>query len=515
MNRVDALRQHQRSMKLFSQNIVGLTLYDYEVEWADYMLDVVSDRRTETVVIEMPRQSGKNETSAQVETAILAKFARRGGQLVKCAPTWKPQIVNSKERFAARAAMVVQRLPFLKFQPSQGYKYKCGLAGISFLSADPNASVVGDTASLLLEVDEAQDINQDKFNKDFAPMRASTGAPLVLYGTTWTDDTLLEQFKRAILEGRTAGRVFRVLPEMVGESNPRYWDFVESEIARLGSRDHPFIRTQYFLEPLATAGRMLKRDHLELLVGSHSRQAQRTNEAQIVAGLDFAGADEAATLVSLGGQSSRDSVALSIGAVEWQVVTTAQPADADKAGQQLLVPRVRILARYEWVNVNPVTLHSALFELLANRWKANRVHCDATGIGATSTAFLAAALNKHGREVVTGRTFDSAWSTHTELAFQYLATVMGGRLQDYQAGDFNPLAVAGAERVDTESVDRHGWWQRGHAKLEGRPNQRVRAYVPSNEGHDDILLAEMLMVDAAYEVGQPRKMVAGSVNFYG
>lgn len=514
MNRVDAFRNHQRSMALFSRNVIGLPLYDYEVEWADRMLEVVSEKRTETIVIEMPRQSGKNETSAQVETAILAKFARRGGNIVKTAPTWKPQIVNSKERFAARAAQVSQRLPFLQFKPSQGYKYKCGLAGISFLSADPHASVVGDTASLLLEVDEAQDISHDKFDKDFAPMRASTGAPLVLYGTTWTDDTLLEQFKKAILEGRTAGHVFRVLPEAVGEANPRYWDFVESEIARLGSRDHPFIRTQYFLEPLTTAGRMLKPDHLELMIGAHARQTQRQNETQIVAGLDFAGADETATLVSLGAQSGRDSVALSIGAVDWQIITYG-PQEAENATRQSLVPRVRILARYEWTNINPVTLHGALYELLWNKWKVDRVHCDDTGIGATSTAFLADALNRHSRERVAGCTFDSAWNMHTRLAFQYMATVLGGRIQDYQAQGFDPIAVAGAESVDADDVDRHGWWQRGHAKLEGKAGQKVRASVPSNEGHDDLLVSEMLLVDAAYAVGKPRQMQSTQVNFYG
>lgn len=513
-DRVASLRQHQQSMGLYSQNIIGVPLYAYEVEWADRVLATVREGLTETIVIEMPRQSGKNETSAQVETAILAQCARRGGNIVKTAPTWKPQIVNSKERFAARAAAVTQRLPFLSFKPSQGYKYKCGLAGISFLSADPHASVVGDTASLLLEVDEAQDIDHDKFNKDFAPMRASTGAPLVLYGTTWTDDTLLEQFKRAILEGRAAGHVFRVLPETVGDANPRYWDFVESEIARLGSRDHPFIRTQYFLEPLTTAGRMLKPDHLELMIGTHARQTQRRNETQIVAGLDFAGADETATLVSLGGQSSRDSVALSIGAVDWQIVTYG-PQEAENVTNQALVPRVRILARYEWVNVNPVTLHSALYELLWNKWKCDRVHCDDTGIGATSTAFLADALNRHGRERVVGRTFDASWNTHTTLAFQYLATVLGGRIQDYQAAGFDPMAIAGGESVATDDVDRHGWWQRGHAKLEGKPGQKVRAYVPSNEGHDDLLVSEMLMVDAAYAVGKPRQMTSTQVDFYG
>ena len=51
--------------------------------------------------------------------------------------------------------------------------------------------------------------------------------------------------------------------------------------------------------------------------------------------------------------------------------------------------------------------------------------------------------------------------------------------------------------------------------MEARPSRRVRAYVPEDEGHDDLLIADMLMVDAAYNAGQPRVMQTGSVNFYG
>lgn len=504
MARIDAFATYQRDMGAASRDLIRFPLYAYQTLWANYALDVVRDRRTEIVVVEMSRQSGKNETSAQLEVMLLAQFARRGGAIVKTAPTWIPQIDNSKARFEARAATLRERLPFLEFKPKEGYKYRCGRAEIAFLSAQPKTNVVGATASLLMEIDEAQDTDRDKFNKDFSPMRASTGAPLIAYGTTWTDDTLLEDFKRAIEEGGAPGRIYRITPEIIGESNPRYWLFVESEIARLGSRDHPFIKTQYFLEPLATAGRMLKSDHLELMIGSHPRQATRTQEPQIVAGLDFAGADETSAMISLGGPSGRDSVALSIGAVEWV-----------KLADGLEVPYTRILARYEWVNVNPVALHSVLFELLAQRWKVDRVHCDATGIGATSTAFLAGAINKGNRERVHGITFDGAWKTHTDLAFQYLASVLSGRLKDYAPSGFNPLTVASSERLPEPNVDMHGWWQRGHAKLDARPGQRVKAYVPSSEGHDDLLTSEMLMVDAAYKVGRPQIVTSMEVDFYG
>ena len=503
MARIDAFSTYQRDIGAASRDLMQFPLYRYQTLWANYILEVIRERRTEIVVVEMSRQSGKNETSAQIEALTLATYGRSGGSIVKTAPTWIPQIDNSKSRFEARAGSLKERLPFLSFAPKEGYKYRCGRAEIAFMSAQPKANVVGATASLLMEIDEAQDTDRDKFNKDFSPMRASTGAPLVAYGTTWTDDTLLEDFKRAIEEGGAAGRIYKITPDIIAESNPRYWNFVQSEIARLGSADHPWIATQYFLKALATAGRMLSRENLELIIGSHGRQATRINEAQIVAGIDFAGADEDSKIVSLGGPSGRDSVALSVASVEWIRLAAG-----------LEVPYTRILARYEWTNVNPVALHTVLFELLAQRWKVDRVHCDATGIGATSTAFLADALNRNNRERVIPVTFDGSWNTHTNLAFQYLAAIMSGRLRDYAPAGFDPLAVAAAEKLTEPNVDRAGWWQRGHAKLEARSGQRVRAYVPSKEGHDDILISEMLMIDAAYSVGRPQQVTSTEVKFY-
>lgn len=491
MTRLNAFRRYQQSMGLFSRDVVGVPLYPYQTAWADYVLDMVAGKRSEIVTVEMPRQSGKNETSAQLETAILAINARRGGDIVKTAPTWKPQIVNSKMRFDLRAGEVAKRLPWISFRASQGYIYRCGKASLQFLSADPNAQVVGATASLLMEVDEAQDVERRKFNKDFSPMRASTGAPIVAYGTPWTDDTLLENFKEQIQTGAVGGRVFRVLPDQVADANPAYGDFVDAEVRRLG-REHPLIRTQYFLETLAQGGRLLDPQQLRSIVGEHERREKRSKEAQVVAGLDFAGADEGAgDLVSLASESARDSVALTIGGVEWASIAVG-----------LVVPYVRILDRYEWINVNPVALHTTLYDILWNKWRVNRVHCDATGIGSASTAFLAEALNR-GSDRVQAITFDGAWATSTRLAFQYLALVNGSRLKDFVAEGYNPLEVARQEDPPAHDAAQNGWWQRGHAKLQGRAGQRAKASVPDGEGHDDILISELLMVDAAHGIQRP------------
>lgn len=503
--RVEAFRRYQRDAYLFSRDIVGIPLYPYQTEWAQHIIDVVRERRNETVIVEMARQSGKNQGQSLVSTMLLATHGNREqSQLVAIAPTYKPQLINSRMRFDALAKRIEQRLSFIKYRSSMGYIYKCGRASIHFLSADPNASVVGATASLLMIVDEMQDVLPEVYQKNFSPMRASTNAPVAGFGTAWSEDTLLYRAKRAILEGRTRGKVYRVLPEEIAVSNPAYGEFVDSEVARMG-RDHPLIRTQYFLEELSTAGRMLNRQQLELMIGHHGRAVGRTDQSLIVAGLDFAGADEqAGELVSLNNASARDSVALVVGAVTWI-----------RLGEGLLLHRIEVMNRYEWVNVNPVSLHNQLYDILWNRWRVDLVYCDATGIGATGTAMLAAALNKPGRtERVKGVTFDSAWNTHTDAAFGLISAINNGNFKDYAPADFDPIAVSGQESPPKDDPHKHVWWQRAQARLEAKPSKRVRMYVPEDAGHDDLLIADGLLCLAAAAVGQPQAMTTANIDFY-
>lgn len=479
----------------FSAMIIGMPLRDYQLQWARHVYNSALSHTTETIVVEMARQSGKNEGSSHIETALCAARARDGGEIVKTAPTWKPQIVNSKRRFETRAKQIEQRLPFLKYRGTQGYIIECNNSAIQFLSAAPTADVVGATASLLLIVDEAQDVEKDKFDKDFSPMRSSTGAPVVFYGTTWTTDTLLYRAIEDLDRGRANGKYYRIPWDVVANEVPKYGDFVQTEIDRLG-KDHPLIRTQYLLIPLESGGRMLSDQQLRQIVGTHERRHFRENEMLIVAGLDFAGSDESAgdleTIMTTGGK--RDSVTLTIASVIWKNI---------KPGETTQWPLVRVLDRYEWVNVRPDALHDTLVDIIDNKWQANRVHCDATGIGETSTAFLRAAL-PYGAGRVFGQKFDAGWATHSRLAYNFIAQVNASRFQDFRPKPgIDPIVIARAEHAITHDVALHAWYQRGHARLEARPNQRVRAYVPDGEGHDDILIADMLCVDAALKTFRP------------
>ena len=82
----------------------------YQAEIARTLARLVFNREGGSISVEIARQGGKNELSAQVELLTLLASASRGGTLVKCAPTYL-QAGISKERLRrrARAADQVQR----------------------------------------------------------------------------------------------------------------------------------------------------------------------------------------------------------------------------------------------------------------------------------------------------------------------------------------------------------------------------------------------------------------------
>ena len=82
-----------------------------------------------------------------------------------------------------------------RFRVERGYIVRVEQARALFLSAEESASVVGNTAHLLLEIDESQDVSKEKYTRDFKPMGATTNVTTVHYGTAWDDSTLLEEVK--------------------------------------------------------------------------------------------------------------------------------------------------------------------------------------------------------------------------------------------------------------------------------------------------------------------------------
>ena len=251
----------------FASDVLGKPLYPYQVEVANAILASVLSGQGRIFTVMMARQSGKNQLSAVLE-AFLLTFMEQG-TIVKAAPTLNPQIMNSRLRLlsllnvpSTRDCIWQSEGHIIGLAPRSGPTMVRNHVGprVMFFSAGPESNVVGATADILLEIDEAQDVARAKYERDFRPMASTRNATTVLYGTAWSDMTLLAQQRAANLElERLTGQRqhFEYDWQRLAAINPAYRSFVEQEIARLGE-DHPAIQTQYLLHPISGAGYLLK-----------------------------------------------------------------------------------------------------------------------------------------------------------------------------------------------------------------------------------------------------------------
>ena len=246
-----------RDVVLFSKTASGIDLRAYQIAVAESIVNSVVKNLGLTFVVIFPRQSGKNELQAQVETYLLTVLAHTDAEVVKVSPTWKPQTQNAMrrlQRILSRNLLAHE----LKWSKESGYIYRIDKARIFFLSGSPTANVVGATASTLLECDEAQDVLPSKWDKDFAPMAASTNATRVFWGTAWTSRTLLARELRAAQAAEKLDgirRVFMIDANTVAQEVPAYGKFVQEQVAKLG-RQHPMVKTQFFSEEIDGEGGM-------------------------------------------------------------------------------------------------------------------------------------------------------------------------------------------------------------------------------------------------------------------
>jgi hypothetical protein len=352
------------TLENFSQ-LTGQPLRSYQLEAARAILKSVLKRQGRTFTVMMGRQMGKNELSAQLEAYLLFIRSLQGGTVVKAAPTFKPQLITSR----LRLERVLAQLPAPLTEDLQsrfGYIVQWGAAAIHFLSADEGSNVVGATADLLLEIDEAQDVSEEKYLKDFRPMASTANTTAVLYGTAWSADTLLARQRAANLRDDPTAH-FEFPWTVLAELNPAYRDFVQAEIRRLG-QDHPIIRTQYRLEAIDGAGRLLNAEQLALLQGTHQRLASPESEgglgsaapgdspqwagtASYVAGVDIAGEGETSGFDELTRRTHprKDSTVVTIARV------THPPALMGE-------PLIEIVQHHWWTGRDHSTQYGALLE---------------------------------------------------------------------------------------------------------------------------------------------------------
>ncbi|MGE0903317.1 MULTISPECIES: hypothetical protein [Dehalococcoides] len=453
-------------------------LRPYQQDIAKAVLQSIFNRQGQTFSVEIARQGGKNELSSQLELLLLTLFMFEPKNLVKCAPTFKPQLNISMMRLKDR----LNEAGFGDiYQTEGGYIIRLNQARAVFLSAEPSANVVGNTAHLLLEVDEAQDVNREKYSKEFKPMGATTNVTTVLYGTTWDNSSLLEEIKRQNIEKEHQDglkRHFRYDWEEVAAHNPAYLAYALSEKDRLGE-NHPLFLTQYRLLPVSGGGGMFSNAQLGLLKGSHPCQLYPENGKVYVAGLDLAGEDvQSAADLPTAVNLRRDSSVLTIAELDYTF-----------AKAPFNLPQVRLVCHYSWQGARHALLYEKLVELLGKVWKCRKVAVDATGLGQPVASFLRESL---GSRILS---FVFQPSSKSRLGFNLLSAVNSGRLKMYAANGSAEYALF--------------WQEMELARADYRQSQQMNFYVETTRGHDDYLMSLALCLEAA-EAYHPRSAKGSS-----
>lgn len=418
----------------YARYICRTPLRPYQAAIANEIARALHDHG-QTVVVQMPRQSGKNQITATLEAWLLTRYQRTTASLVKCAPAARPQLVTSMDR-----VMTLLDNPLTRntAKTRLGYIVQVGTATAYYLSAAPAANVVGATASLALLADEAQEIDVETYQRKFEPMTASTNATQIFTGTAWTTDSLLAQ--KAALGGPYT---YRLKWSDIANDLPEYGAFVQNQIARLGP-DHPIIQTQYETNPIDPRSTPLFTDaDITAMHGDHPRQ-QRPNPQPDTYLLIDAGA----TFTDNDPDHRTDKTA-------WTVATQTATPNA--------LPTYTILDR------GACTANPAQLAQLADAWQATIV-IDATGPGSALANALISLYPRTQPVTITS-------TLKTTIGWTLLAIVKTGRYHDY-APDNDPTTAA--------------FWSQVRAATRTIDGNTLKWSVTDRQLHDDLLMSAAL-----------------------
>lgn len=398
----------------------GIRIRQYQSPAVDSIIDSVINHKGMSFVIMFPRQTGKNEIQGQLEAYLLFRFSQIGGSIIKISPTWKPQSINAKQRL--KRIMTENEICRTFWKPAEGYQFLMDRAKISFLSGEKNSNIVGATADLLLEVDEAQDVDITKYDREIAPMAASTNATRAFFGTAWTSDTLLARERRLCeaLEAQDGiQRVFRLTCEDIFSEVPAYRSFVNEQIIKLG-RNHPTIKTQYFSEEIDAESQFIK-DAEILMAGDHLRTEEPEIGGIYAMMIDVAGGEEenkAGIKLETDESQKRDATAITICQIDLSTLSTVKHA-----------PTWRVCCRYNWTGI-PYEMQYARIEGLINKWAPAAVCCDGTGIGAGMAAMIRPLIGDD-RFI----NFVFSLTSKSKIGWEWMAMIQTGRWKEYKTGD--------------------------------------------------------------------------------
>lgn len=434
---VTAMRNPDYFWKRFSR----IKLRRYQQRAATCILDSVKYGLGMTFCVIFPRQSGKNELQAQIEAYLLASLCKYDVEMVKVQPTWKPQALRAMKRL--EKVLSTNLITKDIWKKESGYIYRVGRARIYFLSAAVSSHVVGATANGLLEADEAQDIHIAKWDKEIAPMAASTNATRVFWGTAWTSRTLLAREAALCSELEKEDgyqRVFRVTADEVCEEVYAYRKFVEGEVRKFG-RQHPIVKTQYYCEDIDEVGGMFTQSRLALMKGDHRPVFEPEAGKVYAMTIDVAGSDE--TKLDVDRIGEMNVLELEAGEHDCTAVTIFEIDMATLDDPVVGAVTYKVAQRMLYQNVALAEQHLRLKGVI-DLWKPYRVVIDATGIGAG----LFSTLNKVFGEVILPFVFTS--KSKSDLAWSFLAVIDTGRFKDYTCDDWDEGTIRDGETIRKE-----------------------------------------------------------------
>ncbi len=417
----------------------------------------IADRNGGVFVIRMSRQTGKNECEAMIEDRALCVWSPVFGSIyIRAAPTWQPQIVNSKMRLEKH--LNCDPLIEGKYDKREGYIYECGGAQIQFLSANKQSNVVGATASLALSVDEAHKIDKDKFDEDFAPFTASTNAPTFMWGVAADKQDMLFQYRE------------RVPPEHLLEFPSPIWCELSEAYAKhyaervqLLGQDHPIIATQYDLIDIDSVGTFLNgAQQASLFAGEHPRLPAPRAGYEYTAIVDVGGESEedADSEMIRETESGRDSTAIWI--VEW-----------DDRDDTLPYRTCRIVTGYWWTGEKHMKQIDNVCRI-CQAWGVSGGVIDARGVGEP----LAMEVQRRFPAV---RPYKATLPNVSDDCYDLLARVNTGSVRFWRA---DPAA-------DAELREAHA--QARHTRYEIRGHEQMKLIKPKGAGsagkHIDMIKA--------------------------
>ena len=476
--------------------------FDYQIQVADAIIFSCVNGLGWYFVVQITRQAGKNEISAFIQQYLLLYGWYYGVRVsgVKFAPVYKPQVQASMDRLegadtADSGGLAGSVLTKGKFRKSDGYKYHMGPPRDSnkwaFLSINPASNVASQTAYTLLEGDEAQDIDVDKWERDAQPMGSFNNATTVLWGVAWTKDSFIYkgELQARDMEDRLEKElgyrpklVFKVDAHAVIRSgNDNYRKAFENQVARLGI-DHIAIQTQYLLKAVDAIGRFFNSEQLARIYhNDYSMAVQPEKGKTYIWSVDVAGeAEESTDINAAVGMHKRDALTLTIG-------------ELHKDGT--VVP----VCFYQWVGKQHTKVRAMLPKIIKGHWNCLGGVCDATGVGEPLAYYLKEQLDRNNAGLVEAYKFKAS-GDESKSKLGYLA-------YDYVANDLLKVPPS-----PTDPGQRELWqevrWQLEHLTREAKKHQSINFYVPANAEprkpghvpHDDFATGVFLLMRAARNI---------------